>query len=360
MNTSMKPSSYLAKSSTGKMRPKVRNVFISFLLVFALLLNLAVLYKKHFTQCGSETCVPSRVRFSVDQYIHVAFFGKYTFKNMKIVRGMANTFQSILENTQHPIYLHVLIDPNSKLRTSRTLRKVARSLRRGLNQVTFYDVNDMAEQNKAAISLIRKYFFSKDVGRYKDDIFFLTEVFYDAFPKRLRKVIFLDVDLKFLSDIRLLHQEFDKFEPQNVLGIGPDLQPQYRIDFAKYRNKNPGTSVGSPRPGNQGFNTGVVLFDLDRMRNSSLYKSLINDTALDILCKKYQFEGYLGHQDFYTLTGMEYPELYYKLDCAWNRQLDVGWRHEVSKELFEKYHQCDGEIHVIHANGDSLLKDAKL
>ncbi|KAF8781672.1 Xyloside xylosyltransferase 1 like protein [Argiope bruennichi] len=278
---------------------------------------------------------------------------------MKIVRGMANTYHSILENTQYPVYLHVLIDPNSKMRTSRTLRKVARTFRRRLN-VTYYDVNDMAEQNRAAISLIRKYFFSKDVGRYNDDIFFLTEVFHDAFPKRLRKVIFIDVDLKFLSDIRLLHQEFAKFESENVIGIAPDLQPQYRMDFAKYRNEHPGTSVGSSRPGKQGFNTGVVLFDLDRMRNSSLYNSLLNDTALENLCKKYQFDGYLGHQDFYTLTGMEYPELYYKLDCTWNRQLDVGWRNEVGKELFDKYHQCEGKIHVMHANGDALLKDANV
>ncbi|GIY16986.1 xyloside xylosyltransferase 1 [Caerostris extrusa] len=90
---------------------------------------------------------------------------------MKIVRGMAKTFYSILQNTHHPVYLHVLLDNTSKMRTARTLRKVAVTFRRRLN-VTYYDVNDMANQNREAISTIRKYFFSKDVGKYNDDIFF--------------------------------------------------------------------------------------------------------------------------------------------------------------------------------------------
>lgn len=214
----------------------------------------------------------------------------------------------------------------------------------------------MARQNQETITMIKKYFFSKDVGRYNDDIFFLTEIFHEAFPKRLHKIIFLDVDLVFKEDIAKLYEEFSKFEAQNVMGIGPDLQPQYRMDFSKYRSENPGTIVGSPRPGGlQGFNTGVVLFDLDRMRKSALYNSLLNSTVIEFLCEKYKFHGYLGHQDFFTLTGMEYPELYYKLDCTWNRQLDVGWINVTGKKIFDQYHKCDGKIKVMHANGDSVI-----
>ncbi|KFM78777.1 Xyloside xylosyltransferase 1, partial [Stegodyphus mimosarum] len=341
-----------------KTKINLKNFVIPFLLVSTLLFNLAVLYRSHFTNAValSKSCDNSSniSKQPFDRYIHIAFFGKYAFKNMKIVRGMARTFSSILENTQSPIFLHVLLDLNSKQRTGRTLKKVARTFRRRLN-ITYYDVDDMAKQNHKAVSTIRKFFFSKDVGRYNDDIFFLSEVFHEAFPKRLHQVIFLDVDLKFLTDIQKLYQEFDKFQPKNVIGIAPDLQPQYRVDFAKFRTKNPGTSVGSHRPGKQGFNTGVVLFDLDRMRKSQLYNALLNDTLLENLCKKYEFEGYLGHQDFFTLTGMEFPELYYKLDCSWNRQLDVGWRNEVDTAIFDLYHQCKGKINILHANGDAVL-----
>ncbi|GIY16987.1 xyloside xylosyltransferase 1 [Caerostris extrusa] len=91
------------------------------------------------------------------------------------------------------------------------------------------------------------------------------------------------------------------------------------------------------------------------MRKSKLYNDLLNATVIEELCEKYHFKGFLAHQDFYTLTGMEYPELYHTLDCSWNRQLDVGWRNYVGNEIFEQYHKCDGKIHVLHANGDSLL-----
>lgn len=221
--------------------------------------------------------------------------------------------------------------------------------------MTYYDVDEMARQNQEIIKTIKNHFFTKDVGRYNDAIFFLTEIFHEAFPKRLHKIVFLDIDLVFKEDILKLYKEFSKFEKDNVMGIGPDLQPQYRIDFSKYRSKNQNTTVGSPRPGMQGFNTGVVLFDLDRMRKSHLYNSLLNATVLQSLCEKYEFDGYLGHQDFFTLTGMEYPQLYYKLDCSWNRQLDVGWRNVVDKNIFEDYHKCEGKINIFHANGDSII-----
>lgn len=218
----------------------------------------------------------------------------------------------------------------------------------------------MARQNQETINIIKKHFFSKDVGRYNDAIFFLTEIFHEAFPKRLHKIIFLDVDLIFKEDIRKLHDKFSNFNKENVIGIGPDLQPQYRMDFSKFRAKNPNTTVASPRPGMQGFNTGVVLFDLDRMRKSNLYNSLINSTVLDSLCAKYEFEGYLGHQDFFTLTGMEYPQLYYKLDCSWNRQLDIGWSKVTGKNIFEQYHKCENKIKILHANGDSRVPMTKI
>lgn len=340
-----------------------RNYLLSVLLAITLLFNLGMMYQNRYAAEVPDLHLYNTTsnlhRRSFDAYIHVAFFGKYAYRNMKIIRGVARTYHTILEHTESPVYLHVLLDLNSKQRTARTLKSVARTFKRKLN-VTFYDANEMARQNQDTIDIIRRHFFSKDVGRYNDSIFFLTEIFHEAFPRRLHKIIFLDVDLIFKEDIHKLHVEFSKFSEDNVIGIGPDLQPQYRMDFSKYRNENPNTTVGSPRPGLQGFNTGVVLFDLDRMRKSDLYNSLINSTVLEDLCKKYKFNGYLGHQDFFSLTGMEYPQLYYKLDCSWNRQLDVGWKKVTGKKIFDLYHKCDGKINVLHANGDSKVPFDKI
>ncbi|KAH9373832.1 hypothetical protein HPB48_007446 [Haemaphysalis longicornis] len=99
-----------------------------------------------------------------------------------------------------------------------------------------------------------------------------------------------------------------------------------------------------PRPGKQGFNTGVMLMDLASMRSSELYNKLLTYAELAPLCEKYGFNGSLGHQDFFTLIGMEYPKLFYVLDCTWNRQLDTGWAHTVNKTLFDAYHNCPGRV----------------
>ncbi|XP_022248871.1 xyloside xylosyltransferase 1-like [Limulus polyphemus] len=139
------------------------------------------------------------------------------------------------------------------------------------------------------------------------------------------------------------------------MAMSNDLQPQYREDFGEYRRLHPGTDVGSPRPGKQGFNTGVVLFHLERMRNSILYNKLLQSDVLGSLCSKYYFKGYLGHQDFFTLTGMEYPNLYYTLDCTWNRQLDTAWMKNVNETVFDSYHECAGTVKIYHGNGNSLI-----
>ena len=119
------------------------------------------------------------------------------------------------------------------------------------------------------------------------------------------------------------YQKIDKiiFESlENVLGIARDGQPVYRHTFWRYRNENPDTRVGAPPPnGLTGFNSGVLLLDLEKMRESKLYDSLITPEAVDRLTKKYYFQGHLGDQDFFTLIGMEHEDLFYILPCTWNR-----------------------------------------
>jgi hypothetical protein len=61
-----------------------------------------------------------------------------------------------------------------------------------------------------------------------------------------------------------------------MIGVGPDLAPHYRIAFRHWRANHPGTPVGEPGP-MQGFNTGVVLYDFDRMRDSVRYNEYVDN-----------------------------------------------------------------------------------
>lgn len=105
----------------------------------------------------------------------------------------------------------------------------------------------------------------------------------------------------------------------------------------------------------QGFNTGVLLLDLDRMRRNRLYNwYLLKEERLQWLLEKYEFNGTLAYQDFFTLLGMEHPELFRQLDCGWNRQLDESSAiDEKLSNMFTACHRCDERVRIYHANGGS-------
>lgn len=127
--------------------------------------------------------------------------------------------------------------------------------------------------------------------------------------------------------------------------------------------------------------------DFGRMSNSKTYNDLLEKTSIQRLTDKYQFHGYLGHQDFFTLlgkatcsyglkitdfvianeywsllginnasiTGVEYPDMFYLLDCSWNRQLDTSWKSHYGSEIFQLYHRCPEPIRIYHGNGGNSL-----
>ena len=129
------------------------------------------------------------------------------------------------------------------------------------------------------------------------------------------------------------------------------LTQVYRHTFWKFRREHHRTRIGEPPPyGLPGFNSGVLLLDLKRMRQSSLYNSLLDAAEIARLSDELHFKGHLGDQDFFTLVGTRYEQLFYVLPCQWNRQLCRWWEENGYKDVFESYHRCDGDIMVYHGN----------
>lgn len=298
-----------------------------------------------------------RVTDKVEEEISVTIFAKFAYKRMKVLRNMVRCLGSILDHTSSPMHFHVLLDSPSKMRISRTLSKLMIDKNKKF-KVSYHFLEPLSIHFEDTIKLFRHYFFTKDVGRYDDDIFFISQIFHKMRPfKTLDKLIMLDLDTKFRANILELWSQFDAFKTTELMAMAYDQQPQYRYDFALYRAKNPKSDVGGPHPGRQGFNTGVVLFNLKRMRDCKVYNELLKEYEINQLCEKYEFRGYMGHQDFYTLTLMEHPELYRVLNCSWNRQLDAGWRKSAGAEIFEQYHSCPGQVNVYHGNGQTTIPD---
>jgi len=109
-------------------------------------------------------------------------------------------------------------------------------------------------------------------AKYSNDLFFLGPVYHRKFIN-LERFIFLDLDLLFQCDVKDLENQFSELG-ESCLGVGPDLSPHYHAQLQQYRREEPNTMIG--KPGRlQGFNTGVMLYNLQCLRMSDLYNQYL-------------------------------------------------------------------------------------
>lgn len=220
------------------------------------------------------------------------------------------------------------------------------------------DIESLTRTLNGILENIRSHFISKPGDYYSDDLFFVSMAMHQVMPTLLHKVIMMDIDTKLQADVAQLFGHFDHFAKDNVIGIAHELQPVYRHILHHYRKENPATHIGGPPPdGFPGFNSGVMLLDLDRLRESTLYNSLLQPDVIKNLTEKYKFKGHLGDQDFYTLVALEHPQLFYVLPCTWNRQLCQWWRDKGYENIFDNYYRCEGHVNLYHGNCDTVIPE---
>lgn len=219
-------------------------------------------------------------------------------------------------------------------------------------QFTFLNIDDLGHDLAPYVTDLQTK-LSGTHPYYRDTIFYLSLGIHHrgVLPSYVKQIVILDTDLKFMSDIKLLFEFFNDFADDNVMAIAHEQQPVYRHLFSLYRSQNKGTIVGDPPPnGLTGFNSGVMLIDIERMRKSKLYKEVLTTEFIDKYANKYHFKGHLGDQDFFSLVSMERNELFYILPCSWNKQLCIWWKDKGYKDVFDLYFNCPDPIHVYHGN----------
>ncbi|XP_053315567.1 xyloside xylosyltransferase 1 [Spea bombifrons] len=253
--------------------------------------------------------------------------------------------------------LHFVSDEPSK----EMGKSVMRDLLQGASfkyKVIFHDVSALTEKLFPIVEAMQKHFSAGTGTYYSDSIFFLSVALHRIMPKDISRIIQLDLDLKFKTNIRELFEEFDNFLQDSVIGIAHEMQPVYRHTLWQYRRENHNTKVGDPPPeGMPGFNSGVMLLNLEAMRQSKLYNQLLEPNTVRQLAEKYHFKGHLGDQDFFSMIGMEHPELFYVLDCGWNRQLCMWWKDHGYADVFDEYYKCEEHIKILHGNCNTPIPD---
>ncbi|KAI9577816.1 hypothetical protein GQX74_011003, partial [Glossina fuscipes] len=110
------------------------------------------------------------------------------------------------------------------------------------------------------------------------------------------------------------------------------------------------------RHGYPGPNSGVVQLHLTAIRHARLFHDKLQETGIRKLTSKCMFKGDLGDQDFFTLLGYESPNLIYRLDCVWNRQLCTSKDHGYS-DGFDKYFTCKGRMKTYHGNCNARVPE---
>lgn len=208
------------------------------------------------------------------------------------------------------------------------------------------------------IDSLRPHFSYKQGAYYSDGLFYISIGLFRVMG--LKRLILVDADVKFLDDVKLLYNYFNNFSTNALIGIAREQQPVYRHVLNAYRRIHNNTKIGGPPPdGLSGFNSGVLLLDLDKMRNSSMYSYVVDNSSVILeLIEKYKFKGHLGDQDFYSLVSFEYPELFFVLPCTWNRQLCQWWKHHGYSNVFSLYYSCTEKVHLLHGNCNTAIEDS--
>uniref|UniRef100_A0AAY4AZP1 LARGE xylosyl- and glucuronyltransferase 1 n=1 Tax=Denticeps clupeoides TaxID=299321 RepID=A0AAY4AZP1_9TELE len=158
-------------------------------------------------------------------------------------RDVVTLVKSVLFHRRNPLHFHFITDSIAQ----RILSSLFNTWMVPAVHVDFYDADEL----KSEVSWIPNKHYSGIYGLMK---LVLTK----TLPIKLQRVIVLDTDITFATDIAELWAVFHKFKGQQVLGLVENQSDWYLGNL--WKNHRPWPALG------RGFNTGVILLLLDRLR----------------------------------------------------------------------------------------------
>jgi len=155
---------------------------------------------------------------------------------------------------------------------------------------------------------------------------------HHVMPRDVERLILLDTDVVMVRDVRDLFAEFGRFGT-SVLGIANEQSNLYG-------------------KGGEGKNGGVQLLDLGAMRAEPQYDAVLDFVASGRDGRRI---GYLGDQTLYSFLAPDFPHLFYRLPCEWNRQISMHFGFHNAT-----VHHCPRRCGILHANYQPFKCVAKL
>ena len=254
--------------------------------------------------------------------VHIAFVvGGYAATKSLVV-----VLKSILFYRHNPIHFHFIADSSAHL----ILTELMRTWRLPSTDYSLYPVEGLQKE----IEWIPNAHYSGYFGLMK-------LVLLNILP--VDSVITLDTDITVVNDIQKLWNYFSDIKrKKKLLGLVENQSDWYLGTI--WKKHRPWPAVG------RGYNTGVMLLDIARLKQISWSEIWSNVTAANL--KEYQYTS-LADQDIINAVIKEYPHIVYTLPCSWNVQLSD---HSHSEQC---YLEAD-QYNIIHWNSPlKTLIDSK-
>ncbi|XP_062052230.1 xylosyl- and glucuronyltransferase LARGE2 isoform X4 [Lepus europaeus] len=238
-------------------------------------------------------------------------------------REVITLVKSMLFYRKNPLHLHLVTDAVAK----NILETLFHTWMVPAVRVSFYD----AEALKPQVSWIPNKHYSGLYGLMK-------LVLPAVLPPDLARVIVLDTDVTFASDIAELWALFAHFSDKQLIGLVENQSDWYLGNL--WRNHRPWPALG------RGFNTGVILLWLGRLQQAGwehMWKLTAKRELLTLPATS------LADQDIFNAVIKEHPELVQPLPCVWNVQLS-------DHTLAERCYSEASDLKVIHWNSPKKLR----
>ncbi|KAM9080984.1 xylosyl- and glucuronyltransferase LARGE2 isoform 2-T2 [Megaptera novaeangliae] len=267
---------------------------------------------------GSD-CTPPRPRPPKCELLQVAI----VCAGHNSSRDVITLVKSMLFYRKNPLHLHLVTDAVAR----NILETLFHTWMVPAVRISFYNADELKPQ----VSWIPNKHYSGLYGLMK-------LVLPSALPPDLARVIVLDTDVTFASNIAELWALFAHFSDKQVIGLVENQSDWYLGNL--WRNHRPWPALG------RGFNTGVILLRLDRLRQAGweqMWKLTATRELLTLPATS------LADQDIFNAIIKEHPWLVQPLPCVWNVQLS-------DHTLAERCYSEASDLKVIHWNSPKKLR----
>ncbi|NXO01728.1 LARG1 glucuronyltransferase, partial [Rhinopomastus cyanomelas] len=265
------------------------------------------------SECGQQPAVEKC------ETIHVAI----VCAGYNASRDVVTLVKSVLFHRRNPLHFHLIADSIAK----QILATLFQTWMVPAVRIDFYDADEL----KSEVSWIPNKHYSGIYGLMK---LVLTK----TLPSSLERVIVLDTDITFATDIAELWAVFHKFKGHQVLGLVENQSDWYLGNL--WKNHRPWPALG------RGYNTGVILLLLDKLRKmkwEQMWRLTAERELMSMLSTS------LADQDIFNAVIKQNPFLVYQLPCFWNVQLSDHTRSE-------QCYRDVSDLKVIHWNSPKKLR----